>query len=71
MRGVTVQPMVRLEPIELVIGSWVDSRFGPVVVFGAGGTLGDVYQDRSLALPPFDLDPGPSLAGAKPGFTRL
>ena len=52
MLGVTVQPMIRLEPIELVIGSWVDPRFGPVVVFGAGGTLGDVYQDRSPALPP-------------------
>ena len=52
MLGVTVQPMVRLDPIELVVGSWVDPRFGPVVFFGAGGALGDVYQDRSLALPP-------------------
>ena len=52
MLGVTVQPMVRLEPVELMVGSWIDPRFGPVVVFGAGGTLGDIYGDRSLALPP-------------------
>ena len=52
MLGVTIQPMVRLGAFELVVGSWVDPRFGPVVFFGAGGPLGEVYRDQSLGLPP-------------------
>jgi acetyltransferase len=52
MLGVTVQPMVRLEGYELIVGSSVDPQFGPVLLFGSGGRLVEVYRDRSLALPP-------------------
>jgi len=52
--GVTVQPMVRLEGYELIIGSSVDSQFGPVILFGSGGPLVEVYRDRALALPPLN-----------------
>ena len=52
MLGVTVQPMVRLDGYELIVGSSVDPQFGPVVLFGSGGELVEVYRDRSLALPP-------------------
>ena len=52
MLGVTVQPMVKLDGYELIIGSAIDPQFGPVVLFGSGGQLVEVYQDRSLALPP-------------------
>jgi acetyltransferase len=50
--GVTVQPMIRREGYELIIGSSLDSQFGPVLMFGAGGILVEVYKDRALGLPP-------------------
>ena len=53
-QGVTVQPMVRLEGYELILGSSVDPQFGPVVLFGSGGQLVEVYRDRALALPPLN-----------------
>ncbi len=53
--GVTVQPMVHLsDGYELIIGSTIDPQFGPVILFGAGGTLVEVYRDRALALPPLN-----------------
>ncbi|WP_228049780.1 bifunctional acetate--CoA ligase family protein/GNAT family N-acetyltransferase [Tychonema sp. LEGE 06208] len=52
--GVTVQPMVRLEGYELILGSSIDPQFGPVMLFGSGGQLVEVFQDRSLALPPLN-----------------
>ena len=52
--GVTVQPMVRGGGYELIIGSSVDAQFGPVILFGAGGTLVEVLRDRELALPPIN-----------------
>jgi acetyltransferase len=52
--GVTVQPMVRWEGYELIVGSSVDPQFGPVMLFGTGGQLVEVYQDRALALPPLN-----------------
>jgi acetyltransferase len=53
-QGVTVQPMVRLEGYELILGSNVDPIFGPVILFGSGGQLVEVYRDRALALPPLN-----------------
>lgn len=50
--GVTVQPMVVLEGYELIVGSSLDPQFGPVLLFGAGGQLVEVFQDHALALPP-------------------
>lgn len=50
--GVNVQPMVKLDGYELIVGSSVDPQFGPVILFGTGGSLVEVYKDRSLALPP-------------------
>jgi acetyltransferase len=52
--GVTVQPMVKLEGYELILGSSVDPQFGPVLLFGSGGQLVEVYRDRALALPPLN-----------------
>jgi len=51
-QGVTVQPHVRTEGYELILGSSVDAQFGPVVLFGTGGQLVEVYRDRALGLPP-------------------
>jgi acetyltransferase len=51
--GVTVQPMLNLkEGYELIIGSSPDPQFGPVLLFGTGGTLVEVFKDRALGLPP-------------------
>jgi acetyltransferase len=51
--GVTVQPMLNLkEGYELIIGASPDPQFGPVVLFGTGGTLVEVFKDRALAIPP-------------------
>ena len=44
--------MVRLDGYELIVGSSIDPQFGPVILFGSGGQLVEVYRDRSLALPP-------------------
>jgi acetyltransferase len=52
--GVTVQPMVKLEGYELILGSSLDPQFGPVMLFGMGGQLVEVFQDRALALPPLN-----------------
>jgi acetyltransferase len=51
-QGVTVQPMARLEGYELIIGSSIDPQFGPVLLFGLGGQLVEVFKDRALAIPP-------------------
>ncbi|PIS02893.1 MAG: acetyl CoA synthetase subunit alpha [Chlamydiae bacterium CG10_big_fil_rev_8_21_14_0_10_42_34] len=50
--GVTVQPMIKLSGYELILGSTVDVEFGPVILFGSGGQLVEVYKDRALAIPP-------------------
>ncbi len=50
--GVTVQPFFRAEGYELILGSTVDAQFGPVMLFGTGGQLVEVFADRALGLPP-------------------
>ena len=52
--GVTVQPMIKMEGYELIIGSSIDPQFGPVLLFGTGGQLVEVFKDRALALPPLN-----------------
>jgi acetyltransferase len=55
-QGVTVQPMVPIDRdgYELILGSTVDPQFGPVLLFGLGGQLVEVFKDRALALPPLN-----------------
>jgi acetyltransferase len=51
--GVTVQPMAKFDGgIELILGSSLDPQFGPVLLFGAGGTMVEINKDRSLGFPP-------------------
>ena len=50
--GVTVQPMAKIEGYELILGSSIDPQFGPVLLFGLGGQLVEVFKDRALGLPP-------------------
>lgn len=68
LSGVTVHPMfVRPKARELIIGLADDPTFGPVVVFGSGGTAVEVVDDKALALPPLDL----KLAGDLIDRTRV
>jgi acetyltransferase len=53
-QGVTVQPMVKLDGYELIVGSSLDPQFGPVLLFGTGGQLVEVFKDRALGLPPLN-----------------
>jgi acetyltransferase len=52
--GVTVQPMVKLEGYEIILGCSNDVQLGPVLLFGSGGQLVEVFKDRALALPPLN-----------------
>ena len=53
--GFTVQPMVRRpRALELIVGASVDPQFGPVLLFGQGGTAVEVVADRAVALPPLN-----------------
>lgn len=53
-QGVTVQPMAKLDGYEIILGASVDKQFGPVLLFGSGGQLVEVYGDKALALPPLN-----------------
>lgn len=68
IEGLTVHPMiVRPKARELIAGIASDPTFGPVLVFGRGGTAVEVIDDKTLALPPLDL----RLAHEMIGRTRV
>jgi len=51
--GITVQPMFNLaDGQEILLGGNTDAQLGPVVVFGSGGKMVEIYKDSSLGLPP-------------------
>jgi acetyltransferase len=56
IKGVILQPMVKKpNGRELIAGIATDPTFGPVVLFGRGGTAVEVINDKALGLPPLDL----------------
>lgn len=53
--GFSVQAMVdRPQSQELIVGASVDSVFGPVILFGEGGTAVELLADRAIGLPPLN-----------------
>lgn len=54
--GVAVQRMINLSGYELILGSSTDPQFGPVLLFGTGGQLVEVFKDRALAIPPLNVN---------------
>lgn len=53
--GCTVQPMVSFrDGIELIVGAKRDPVFGSVLMVGAGGVTAELFNDRSLGLPPLN-----------------
>ena len=57
IEGFTVQPMVmRPNAHELLMGVYEDRLFGPMILFGAGGTATEIIHDTAVALPPLDAE---------------
>jgi len=55
INGVTVQKMAPARRgREVCIGVVTDEPFGPVIVFGAGGTMIELIDDRAMELPPLN-----------------
>jgi acetyltransferase len=53
--GVAIQRMIsKRNGREFYVGMTTDELFGPVLTFGAGGTMIEVIDDRSVALPPLN-----------------
>ncbi|MGH8508109.1 MAG: GNAT family N-acetyltransferase [Gammaproteobacteria bacterium] len=56
IEGFSVQPMVhRPGAYELIAGMIDDVQFGPVILFGQGGTAVEVIADQALGLPPLNM----------------
>jgi acyl-CoA synthetase (NDP forming) len=53
LEGLLVQPQITGQR-ELMAGLFRDPQFGPVVLFGLGGTLTEAIDDVTLALAPLD-----------------
>ncbi|WP_162653372.1 acetate--CoA ligase family protein [Lentilitoribacter sp. Alg239-R112] len=58
IQGFAVQPMIKREHArELILGIAQDATFGPIIMFGAGGTAVEVMNDKVIELPPvYTLD---------------
>ncbi|HMP73070.1 MAG TPA: bifunctional acetate--CoA ligase family protein/GNAT family N-acetyltransferase [Kiritimatiellia bacterium] len=69
--GVTVQPMIKMEGYEIILGSSVDPQFGPVVLFGLGGQLVEVFKDRAIGIPPLNSNLARRLMERTKIFTAL
>jgi acetyltransferase len=55
--GFSIQVMVRRpDACELIVGATTDPIFGPLILFGQGGTAVEVIGDRAVALPPLNLN---------------
>ncbi|MDE2228101.1 MAG: bifunctional acetate--CoA ligase family protein/GNAT family N-acetyltransferase [Alphaproteobacteria bacterium] len=68
IEGFTVEPMVvRRDAYELILGMTEDAQFGPIILFGHGGTAAEIIDDKALALAPLNL----ALARALMARTRV
>ena len=54
--GFMIEEMIRRPgAYELIAGMSTDDQFGPVILFGQGGTSVEVTNDKALGLPPLNL----------------
>jgi acetyltransferase len=55
IHGITIQPMAGFKRgREVYVGLTTDDPFGPVITFGAGGTMIELVADRAMELPPLN-----------------
>ena len=54
-QALTIQPMVSSDGVELILAKRIDPNFGPIILFGAGGPLVEVWRDRAIGLPPLNV----------------
>jgi acetyltransferase len=52
--GVTIQPMIKKQGYELIIGAKADQLFGPVILFGMGGVGVELFKDFAIGIPPLN-----------------
>jgi len=68
IEGLAVQRMIEHDDAhELIAGVTTDATFGPVLLFGQGGTAVETIADRAIALPPLNM----ALAAELVGRTRV
>ena len=55
LHGFSVQSMIRRpHAVELIVGATTDAVFGPIILFGQGGTGTEQIADTAIALPPLN-----------------
>jgi len=54
VEGVSIQKMITNYDYELIVGSKKESVFGPVIMFGLGGTEVEFFKDIAVGLPPLN-----------------
>jgi len=54
IQGVTVQPMIKKQGYEIILGAKTDPLFGPVILFGMGGIGVEIFRDVAIGLPPLN-----------------
>ena len=68
LTGFSIEEMIRRpQAFELLAGIADDPVFGPVILFGQGGTAAEIIRDRAIGLPPLNL----ALAREMIGRTRV
>ena len=70
IEGFLVQEMVR-GGVETIIGAQNDPQFGPVVMFGLGGTAVETYRDVTLRLAPVSLEEAGQMIRSIKGYPLL
>ncbi len=60
--GVLIAPMLK-GGVETILGVHMDPTFGPMVMFGAGGTAVELYRDVAFASAPLDATRARALVG--------
>jgi len=54
IEGVTVQPMISSDGVEVILGAKRDPLFGPIVLFGMGGVGVEFFKDVAIGFPPLN-----------------
>jgi len=69
--GMLVYQLAPQPVAEVIVGILRDPHFGPAVVFGSGGILVEVLRDRSLGIPPLDLEEARAMIESTRGYRLL